>query len=207
MDARREHEKEVTFNSIRPVCGPAPYPSVDKSAPGRTRSVHCKDWARGDTGASLRRVSPLPGHLAAAESVAACSLLIDRRGAPGRGELLRAENAAQPWRKSRSIASNSNHQLPTPKVSGGESRRDFHPAGLRFGLGEGLFGSWRLTGCHPLNAWSMGKASPDHARAAVHGCGAADQNSSPGGRPSGSSPTAHKYKLPVEMYVSPTPGW
>ena len=41
-------------------------------------------------------------------------------------------------------------------------------------------------------ARSIGNGAPAHARRAVQGCGGADQNSSDGARPSGSSATARK---------------
>jgi len=45
----------------------------------------------------------------------------------------------------------------------------------------------------------MGNACPDHAFADVQGCGAADQNGSERGNPSGRSATEQRYKLPVEI--------
>src|SRR5258708_23358616 len=60
---------------------------------------------------------------------------------------------------------------------------------------------------HVASAWSIGNGCPDQARRDVHGWGAADQNSSVAANASGARSTEKRYRLPVEKYDSPTPGW
>jgi sugar phosphate isomerase/epimerase len=73
-----------------------------KANPGRTKSVHCKDWAPGRGYAVLfgEGVSPWPGIFQAAESVGGVQhYLIEQEEGPADEQLQRAERCLANWKK------------------------------------------------------------------------------------------------------------
>jgi sugar phosphate isomerase/epimerase len=75
-----------------------------KANPGRTKSVHCKDWAPGRGYAVLfgEGVSPWPAIFQAAESVGGVQhYLIEQEEGPADEQVLRAERCLANWKKMR----------------------------------------------------------------------------------------------------------
>jgi sugar phosphate isomerase/epimerase len=75
-----------------------------KANPGRTKSVHCKDWAPGRGYAVLfgEGVSPWPAIFQAAESVGGVQhYLIEQEEGPATEQMLRAERCLANWKKMR----------------------------------------------------------------------------------------------------------
>ncbi len=73
-----------------------------KANPGRTKSVHCKDWAPGRGYGVLfgEGVSPWPAIFAAAESVGGVQhYLIEQEEGPADEQMLRAEKCLANWKK------------------------------------------------------------------------------------------------------------
>ena len=77
-----------------------------KANPGRTKSVHCKDWAPGRGYGVLfgEGVSPWPAIFAAAESVGGVQhYLIEQEEGPAGEQMLRAEKCLANWKKLKGI--------------------------------------------------------------------------------------------------------
>ena len=73
--------------------------------PGRSKSIHCKDWKAGETGYAVlfgEGDAPWKGIFAAAEKTGGVeSYIIEQEQGPAEGQLARAEQCLANWKKLR----------------------------------------------------------------------------------------------------------
>ena len=201
-----EDERDIAPASLfddKPAKGrPAPFrpgPAPRPSGPGGPVAP-ARDLSR-----VARRVAPVVGRVPVArEPVAGHGCGSAAADGPGCGRATswapsrtRRVSRAAMWVPSRSPIRSRSWMSARRSPTGCSTRSAPRPSGARSSPSAAT-GS-RCYGGLLLEAWSMGKASPDQARCEVQGTGRSVQNGCVAGSPSGSNTRLVRYRLPVEM--------